>query len=130
MELGFFFTAKLTTPHFSSLEAKSRYIKSGAVKWGKAKMLSQSRAAGKISATAQHRAPFFTRNNPLPLESEAPCMGQQRKPQQEIRCCKALERIQVQTDLTGQNWFAWASSQGVKQNRRLILGHFLSQPGL
>lgn len=36
-------------------------------------------------------------------------MGQQKKSQQKIHCCEVMERIQVQIDLTGLNWFAWAN---------------------
>lgn len=45
-EYLFFFLARLTTPRFSSLEAKSRYIKTSRVRWGKDKMTSWNRQWG------------------------------------------------------------------------------------
>ena len=46
LEYLFFFMARLTTPRFSSLEAKSIYLKTSTVRWGKDKMLSGSRQWG------------------------------------------------------------------------------------
>lgn len=45
-----------------------------------------------------------TRNNPLPAESRALLMGQQRTSQQMIPYCKTMERIRAQADLTGLVW--------------------------
>lgn len=65
-------------------------------------MLSLSRAAGNISAIARHGAPFLTRNNPLPLESEDPVQDSTGNLNRRFAAAKPWEEFKSR-HLIGQN---------------------------